>query len=749
MYYKRIFVIFTLILSLGFLFSSAAAQENATGNFEIWPVFIDPPDGSVDILVSPDENTVIRSAFRSCSRPLSRAWIFADVVSLSLDGDPLVSTRRESWSHWSKPMPVPNDEEVPCVNGSDTLWLVIWEYDLGILPPGYYQVHFKEHVKYPFTDGADYDGDGYRDFFNWDVNVDFNISVAEVGSISGWVTDDSGNPVAGIWVDSCEESVSEDEWGSSILCNGAHTDESGFYTITALQPGNYRVVIWGDEVYLPQFFDHKFNYDEADMIPVVSGQTTEYTNFDIILGGTISGMVYETNGGAPIAGVHVDACSMDDTFCNGAETNELGEYTITGLLPDKTYRVFVWGQSGWSNEIYEETIWWDQATLIPIGATNINFTLEPGGSISGVVTDIDGVPLANIGVDIMDGGYGACTDENGHYVIMGLPFGTYDLVAGRDFCGPHPYIEQVTPGVTIDADNPDLSGTNFELSAGGSITGNVTADGGGLIAENIDVSACFADNSFCRWASVQSDGTYAITGLLAGDYRVHAYPWPEGYWIGEVFDDSQDWEVYTPVTVVSGAEIADIDFELTLGGAITGVVEDGAGNAIEGLWVVAHDDAGDYFVNWAQTGPDGRYRILGLPAGTYRVFINPQNGWTEQEYAPSPVTVVAGVDTFDIDFTLAPDSTISGIVTDALGYHIPERIDVAACLVENIDICWWTTVQEDDSYTIVGLSAGAYLINVYEVPGGNWIGDTYPTTILLGEDEDVTGIDFVLEAFGE
>ena len=124
-----------------------------------------------------------------------------------------------------------------------------------------------------------------------------------------------------------------------------------------------------------------------------------------------------------------------------------------------------------------------------------------------------------------------------------------------------------------------------------------------------------------------------------------------------------------------------------------------------------------------------------------------QDGWTGDEYSPSPVSVAAGFDTFDIDFTLVQDSTISGTVTDVMGNHIPERIDVAACLAEYTDICWWTTVGEDDTYTIIGLMAGEYVINVYEVedPGGNWIGQTYPSNITLGENDDVAGIDFMLE----
>jgi hypothetical protein len=111
-------------------------------------------------------------------------------------------------------------------------------------------------------------------------NINFDLVLG--GSISGWVTDESGDPIINIWVGACEESVLEDEWGSHPLCNGAETDENGFYTITSMQPGNHRVVIWGDELYPSQFFDHVSSYYEAQLVPVIAGEITSDINFSLI-----------------------------------------------------------------------------------------------------------------------------------------------------------------------------------------------------------------------------------------------------------------------------------------------------------------------------------------------------------------------------------------------------------------------------------------------------------------------------------
>jgi hypothetical protein len=196
------------------------------------------------------------------------------------------------------------------------------------------------------------------------------------------------------------------------------------------------------------------------------------------------------------------------------------------------------------------------------------------------------------------------------------------------------------------------------------------------------------------------------------------------------------------VTVTAGDDTDEIEFTLEYGGAITGVVTDGDGNGVEGLWVSAGKS--DFF-NWAMTDANGEYRIPALSPGDYDVFVHQQDDWVEQHYI-TPVPVTAGTDTYGINFVLEHGGSISGIVTDEFGYPIPERIDVAACWATDPDNCFWTTVLAVGTYRIIGLPSGEFYVNVYEVPGGNWIGaTTYPATINLGVDEDVFDINFELE----
>ena len=397
-----------------------------------------------------------------------------------------------------------------------------------------------------------WDGNWVEEFYpgtiNWDLaepvdvllgtdTSDINFTLELGGSISGWVTEDgTGAPIEGIGVEACE--YDDPDWDGPCFYGGTEAD--GSYLIRGIPVGTYRVKTGWDGNWVEEFYPGTTNWELAEPVDVLLDANISGINFILMEGGTISGKVYEANSGEPlatIAGVRVNACSTDGTFCKDAETNGAGEYTIVGLLPDKTYHVGIWGQPGWANEVYFETIWWDDAAFLSVGATGIDFTLDPGGTISGVVTYGEN-PLTNIAVDITTGGYGTCTDENGNYTIAGLPFGTYDIVAGRDFCGSHPYAEQFMQGIAIDADNPDMSGIDFELAMGSTISGIVTDEFDAHIPERIDVAACWvATPDVCFWTTVLADNTYTITGLPSGEFFVNVYEVTDegvpSVWIGD------------------------------------------------------------------------------------------------------------------------------------------------------------------------------------------------------------------------
>ncbi|MCP4142640.1 MAG: hypothetical protein GY755_20565 [Chloroflexi bacterium] len=254
-----------------------------------------------------------------------------------------------------------------------------------VLPEGTYRVE-----AHP---GSGYLHEFYYETTDWDQaaevqtpGVDINFTLAPAGSISGTVLTGGTDPVIDIWVDACHESVPEHEWGQSPLCYGAPTDENGYYQIDGIQVGNYRMVIWGDEVYIAQFYTDSPTYDEATLVPVVAGQTTEYRNFNLTTAGSISGFV--TADGNALIDIWVDACHESvpehewgqSPLCYGAPTNENGYYEIHGITPGD-YRVVTWGTEELGHEFYNEVQDYLNATLVVVnpGETfgGVNFTLKP------------------------------------------------------------------------------------------------------------------------------------------------------------------------------------------------------------------------------------------------------------------------------------------------------------------------------------------------------------------------------------
>ncbi|MFH0767975.1 MAG: carboxypeptidase regulatory-like domain-containing protein, partial [Chloroflexota bacterium] len=153
---------------------------------------------------------------------------------------------------------------------------------------------------------------------------------------------------------------------------------------------------------------------------------------------SISGYVYDADTSEPIEGAAVvvwdyeQSSPLESPPEDRATTDSLGYYT-TSTLPDGEYRVAALA-TGHAVEFYSETFGWNMAQPVSISGqsiSGIDFTLGPGGTISGTITDAEtGQPLSQVSLlvrfaDGSPGGLVTTTGENGNYIIRGLPYGTY------------------------------------------------------------------------------------------------------------------------------------------------------------------------------------------------------------------------------------------------------------------------------------------------------------------------------------
>jgi len=99
-------------------------------------------------------------------------------------------------------------------------------------------------------------------------------------------------------------------------------------------------------------------------------------------------------------------------------------------------------------------------------------------------------------------------------------------------------------------------------------------------------------------------------------------------------------------------------------GSISGYVQTDNETPIPGAHVVAYTWETDMFVAEAQTSANGTYSIPGLTLARYRIKADAARYLPEyyREGTTTPVTVIPPYSTDNIDFTLAPGSSISGHV---------------------------------------------------------------------------------------
>lgn len=531
--------------------------------------------------------------------------------------------------------------------------------------------------------------------------IDFSLGIS--GAISGLVSEDSqgGEAIARAHVVVFKATRSAD---GALSINRrsfreARTDEHGRY-IVQVGPGAYHVFA-SAEGFNGEFYDNKESVPEADVVEVLADAHTSDINFALSKRGSISGQVTDQVTGDPIAGavveafkenVRVDAEAQRDGF--RAKTDDAGNYLIENV-PAGNYLV-VAGAREYLHEFYQESPDKSGATLVAVeaaqGVTEIDFTLESGGSIAGFVgTAADSTPVSRALIQVWNTetkhGRRAYTDERGNYSVAGLPSGNYVVQAIAEGFLPVFYQDarhrrDATP---VEVASPDeTSEIHLFLKPierkQGTLAGRIVSDEDESPLHGATVIAVLLRNRqpFITFSGPR--GFYELTDIPAGKYYVSA--WAEVF-VGEFFKDAQRFKDAEPVLVHSEEVNDGINFGLRPqrqhgAYAVRGRIRDAVtGDPLEGVSVVAKV-AGEVEVS-AVTDSDGRYVIEGLPGGTYQVEANGV-GYEEGHFGGSDeanaadVPVGNGSDAVAVDIDLEIDSVTS--VGSAELASAPETFDL-------------------------------------------------------------------------
>ncbi len=400
------------------------------------------------------------------------------------------------------------------------------------------------------------------------------------------------------------------------------------------------------------------------------------------------------------------------------------------------------------------------------------------GLIEGQVTDAEGVPLANIQVNLqsyagLDADISTTTDASGQFNLTAPAGNEYRLLAcpGCDNWSAHKYANRFYGGSDVshntyyynDAEKITITEAvqtfNFSLEPGAALSGTLE-DTHGQPVSSFFIKINNEVGKYVGGSATDLAGTYAIYGLPAS---IDLYPYAcadcnesntyaNGYFsptgMTNLTDDAQFF-TFTDEETSSGTT-----FILQNGYSISGVVKDASENPISGVDIhaaiqVSSAPYEEIWVSGVQSSSDGSYQVSHLLADTYQLSANPSAN--EQPYIDWRQSIAVSA-SLTQDIILDRANFILGQVVDGDEQGIAHiSINVMEYGTDN-----YINSAETDAngyYQVSNLPDGDY--QVYACAECSHLGylsqtygqseDTASTRITLANGQTASDINFTLE----
>ncbi|MGD0694014.1 MAG: carboxypeptidase-like regulatory domain-containing protein [Terriglobia bacterium] len=441
----------------------------------------------------------------------------------------------------------------------------------------------------------------------------------------------------------------------------ATTDAAGRFVIASIEPGKY-VLSAGGNGYPHDVYGRSQSRGRGKVFTLERASHTKDIVFRLAPGGVITGTIYDEEGD-PIVGANVQAVRVSGVSMRGptggGQTNDRGEYRIFGLESGHYYLLANYDNRNGetTDEVYPPTYYpgtadSSQATTVEVhpgnetSAIDLSLTRVHGVHVRGRVMNefsskqqgmyVQLVPASTREAHFGFRSFGAPTqDERGSFDIRGVPPGSYVLFSywndeKRSFSGR----------VSLEVSNTDIDGVTLVLSPPLELRGRVRTDPGAQLdfgRLNIWLQPTENQMNGVSPAEITSDGSFVIHNVFDGHYRVIVAGHPEEYYLRSARLGGA--EVLASGFTISHTQAAGaLELDLTLnGGSVSGtVVHDG--NPVPGALVELVPDPPnrDRFEMYSSKMTDdfGRFRMLGLPAGDFKLFAweTPQGDARDPDY---------------------------------------------------------------------------------------------------------------------
>ncbi len=497
------------------------------------------------------------------------------------------------------------------------------------------------------------------------------FSLVNAATVTGSVSNQEGTAIANSFVslhfdgnpgdNGCEPGDSTNHHAQL----NAMTDASGIFTITNVPVGSYTAMAHA-QGYMMGFYK---NADGQIAVIVIDADEQEVTGINILLGngnnppppqefGSIAGYVYGNNNNpVPMQSIGLVNSTNPDSliWAQWATTNMEGRYMLHHV-PAGTYQVAVYQLTDPVTLAYTILAVSDVVELVAAAhLDSVNIIMDyQSYTISGIVTNADGQPIANANVEAftdMDAPEGtnvgfhrffAHTDATGAYSIEVVP-GQYKVCAwGHHF--PTIYYPstydwmQATPVVVVDQNIVDInmavpgnaavhiSGIVKDLATGLALAGiTVKTDVNGYYHHghhgHHGNNPADPDSSYIPEYSATTDenGAYSIE-VPQGTYKVLAMS-ADGTYQTQYFDHVN--APFLATVIHANSDVADVNFDLITATAnelysISGTITENDTLVNYPVMVAAISENHTWVVT-TMSDSTGSYTITNLMPGNYYV----------------------------------------------------------------------------------------------------------------------------------
>ena len=452
-------------------------------------------------------------------------------------------------------------------------------------------------------------------------------------------------------------------------------------------------------------FGNSAEYTGTSNISITRERPDITRDLELFPAASISGIVTNLSG-EPVTDAHVYVAGylsggsdlkadLYRSRGSGVGVAEDGSFTIGNLqirLPALQYRLIA-SAPGYASKVTD---------LLPTNATGVSIVLGDGGDVSGIVINRETqAPVADVEV-VVGAEYALATkevstNEDGEFSLAGLSAGDHSIGIIDDML----VVTSESRTVTV-AEGKAIDDVVIEVVTGGTVSGRMyDADTqAGIAGILIYGSPQEIPNAERKEATTDSNGHYQLAGLHSGIYEIE---------YGEVsgYNSQGRWEDSKNIVTKAGMDIPGIDFALSGGLRISGIVVNEKGQPVNEASVSGYQENSGDQNDYQRTKEDGRFVLSGYKPNTrIRVSANASDLASERIYVDIAEESVTG-----IRLEMIGDSKISGVIVDKYG----NPKGGVGLYVSSADTPYGTQdmAGSDGKFMLGGLMPGTYHLKPY------------------------------------